>query len=430
MKRFAVPLLAAVVVVALVLGGCTAQAPTEPTAPTTPSTPTTPTTPTTPSEPTEPAAELTAKDIPELAELVSKGMLDGDLLMNPFGEDFAVKPDGTPFRFAASYICLANDWMVYSDLVTLSLVRRAGAEINSFDPNFDANKQIAYVEDQVTVGDVDAMFGSICDETLLEPTIEWAYDQGVPMFQYDTGTKESDKIGAFVWHDFTGPHGTGTLGQKFVEIAEKENRHLYIFELWGHKGMVTSFERHEGFHSVVDNYPDLVTVIESADSQYSHEIGANLVADAFQTNPDLNAVFVHGAASAGVPQGLEAAGKWYPVGHPDHVICGHTDYDVVLMDWFKDGYVDFLGAHGPWDLVDAGVKLGFQNIVLGQSVPRIVDLPMDAFTLEELYTTKMFGAVRAWTEMPADCDLWPVLDTTEVGIETPTKEMRMQLQGY
>jgi hypothetical protein len=52
---------------------------------------------------------LTAADVPELAEFVANGQVDGDLLMNPY-EDFALKPDGTPFRIPVVTACLVDEW--------------------------------------------------------------------------------------------------------------------------------------------------------------------------------------------------------------------------------------------------------------------------------------------------------------------------------
>ena len=55
---------------------------------------------------------------------------------------------------------------------------------------------------------------------------------------------------------------------------------------------------------------------------------------------------------------------------------------------------------------------------------------MFLLTSDNCLTKKMFGAVY-WAGMPpAEWDIWPVLDTTSVGIETPTKALRMQYQGY
>ena len=62
--------------------------------------------------------------MPELADLVAKGSVNPDLLMNPFGEDFAVKPDGTPYRFAYTWVFLGIDTLSQAENQMASWVRR------------------------------------------------------------------------------------------------------------------------------------------------------------------------------------------------------------------------------------------------------------------------------------------------------------------
>ena len=59
------------------------------------------------------------------------------------------------------------------------------------------------------------------------------------------------------------------------------------------------------------------------------------------------------------------------------------------------------------------------------------DLPMAVVTAENIETIKIFGATPCYVWMPAgQWDLWPVLDTSDIGLSSPTVEMREQLKGY
>ena len=77
--------------------------------------------------------------------------------LNPFGEDFAVRPDGTPYKFGSTYFFLGNDWMVNADGLIQSLIKRAGGEVLPFDPGCDVARQIGYVEDLIAVRHPDAV---------------------------------------------------------------------------------------------------------------------------------------------------------------------------------------------------------------------------------------------------------------------------------
>ncbi len=93
---------------------------------------------------------------------------------------------------------------------------------------------------------------------------------------------------------------------------------------------------------------------------------------------------------------------------------------------------------------DTIVKAAFTSAILGLPLPTdFFPMPMVVVTKENMYTEKLFGATFIYPWMPADYNLWPVLDTTagmlldgntytEIpgGLPTPTLEMRRELLGY
>ena len=102
--------------------------------------------------------------------------------------------------------------------------------------------------------------------------------------------------------------------------------------------------------------------------------------------------------------------------------------------------IDSCGTHEPWDLDDVGVKLILTSTVLGQSVPNRVTVPMQLLDAENLYDLRQLGGPAAYSLMPEDKSLWPVLDTwnyaiydengDRVQLATPTVALRKELMGY
>jgi len=95
--------------------------------------------------------------------------------------------------------------------------------------------------------------------------------------------------------------------------------------------------------------------------------------------------------------------------------------------------VDALFTHHSWDLAEIAVKVMFTHLILGQPVPYLVPVPSILVTPETANTPegKIFGCPGICSTMPIErFDLWPVMDTSELGIETPTRAMRMELMGY
>jgi ABC-type sugar transport system substrate-binding protein len=426
MRRTIIPLMLILTAVILVFAGCAQPAPETPTTPTAPTTPTTPTTPTAPTEPTTPTLQIptTASGhplyAPELANL------------NPFGENLAKKPDGTPYQFAITYLFLACDPVMNYNGIAHSLLQRAGGEVEYFDANFDAEVQMAYIEDLITVpGKMkDGIIINAVNEHALVPAVEAATAAGLPCFAYDIKIYTDDLI-ALVWRDFTGVRGTGSdvVGQFFVDLAERENKQLNIYEVWGEMTMETAHARHEGFHKAVDGHP-LITVTESPDTHWSADLSAQFIMDAFTANPELNAVYQHGAGCSGIMEGLRGIDRLYSIGEPDHVVVGTNDSDMSARELMEDGYLDAYLTHGGWHLMDGIVKQMLTYVCTGKTdlVEKEVLMPTFLVTYDNHETEFFFGAL-SYPMMPAnEWDKWPVLDMTSIGIETPTEDMK--LAGY
>jgi ABC-type sugar transport system substrate-binding protein len=183
--------------------------------------------------------------------------------------------------------------------------------------------------------------------------------------------------------------------------------------------------RHEGFHRAVDARPDLITVMESGDGGWnSVEIASSYIMDAFTAHPELNGTFQHGGGNAGSIEGLRAIDRLVPIGDPDHVYISTNDADTSGVLEMDNGFVDAFAQHGGWYVSDATVQVVLTNLCLGHPVPRYVNLPMFVVTPDNIDTTYFFGANPAYPRMPKDYDLWPILDFSAIGIETPTSDMK------
>jgi len=100
--------------------------------------------------------------------------------------------------------------------------------------------------------------------------------------------------------------GCETLGQYFVKrVGEKGG---YV-ELLGIVGDNNTINRSKGFHSVVDQYPDLKMLAQQS-GNFDRAKGLEVMTGMIQAHPDINAVFCGNDAMAmGAIQALELAGK-------------------------------------------------------------------------------------------------------------------------
>jgi len=419
MKKIIVSLVTSVIVVVVIFAGCAQPAP-------------------------APAPELApesvkTKDLPEYQDLITKGLVDPELLINPY-EGLAIKPDGTPYKFAIAHAYSGAEVTRGWERMITSLTERAGAETTLNVADWDLDEQVGFIENTIAIGEADALFIFAVTEDALVPSVDKLVAAGIPVYAYDIDIP-NPKITTYVHHDFDGdtgqPYGTNVVADYFVNAARDTGEHINLFEVWGSKSMETSHERHRGLHAVLDQYPDLVTVMESADSDWRNEVTANLVIDAFTAHPELNACYHHGGGGTGAIEGLRSVGRLLPVGDPGRVLICNNDLDTAGVEAMDEEQMDACGTHGAWDFSDVLVKCCFWSLILGEPVPARIDLPMFLVTRENVDSFSVYGVPAAFPRLPGgEFDIWPVPDTSadfpglDYGIETPTKADRMEILGY
>lgn len=414
MKNFIIPLVTAVVVVSIVFAGCVGAPPAPPVTP--PAPPVTP-----PAPPVTPPAPVTVADLPEYQDLIAQGLIRSDYVINPW-EGLAVKPDGTPYRIASTFIFMGIDVLVNWDGYLRSLVERAGGEFSNYDAEFKVENQIAWMEDIASLKTADAVILHPAQETMVIPAAELCVNAGIPVTVWDT-LVPSNKMSGNVYHDFDGPEGCVLMGEWIVDYAERTGEQINIYDPWSSHAVQHCVDRQVGFKRAVEDHP-LITMLEAGDTGASNDVCADWVMDAFTTHPELNALFFDGGGSEGGIEGLRAIDRLKPMGDPDHVILMINDMNRNTLKAMDDGYLDLLTSHSHMHMIDVPVKLIFTKLILGQPVPWNVPLPMVMVTTDNWTELMLWGMTPVWPWLPEEqWDLWPVLDTSEIGLETPTKDM-------
>jgi ABC-type sugar transport system substrate-binding protein len=357
------------------------------------------------------------------------------------GDEFAIRPDGTPYFFAFVNMGLSHPWCVCGDQVGVSIWGRSGAKVLSVDSNFNIEIQIANMQDMISIHKPDTLLIHPVQEAAVAPLCDQAAEAGIAVFDYD-GQIPSDKIISKVEHDFDllatdgiAGFGADIVGRFLVEEAQRRGiTQVHVAEIVMDRGYDSSWQRHDGFVAGIEEAggADWVKVTMLPDCMHMPDIAADQIMDAFQSDPTYNAIFGEGGGSAGGPVGLEGIDRNFPVGHPDHVMMLSMLCDPPVAEWARAGYIDLMTNHGPWDLVDAISQLMLNYVVLGQPVPEHVAIPLVIITPDNMDTLTMWGCTPLWGDMQAAgiYDEWPLLDFSELGIEQPTLARRMELLGY
>ena len=417
MKRYIIPVLTVIVLVSLVLGGCAKPA----AAPA-------------PTPEAEPAAYQALKDA---------GLVRADLPLNPYAGGLATKPDGTPYKIGQTWILMEIDVIVNLSGLMDSYMRRAGGEYVTHNAEFNADLQIAWLEDQTTVPTVDAVMLHAVDEKMVVPAAEALQASGTPVLSWDCVTR-SDNLFGHVGHDYAGPLGDNSLGEYLVKYVEKTGEELYVLTPWSSYSTEMFLLRHQGFEMGVANNTKIHLVDPQIETGSGDAATQDVVMDWFTTHPELNAMFMDGGGGTGGIEGLRAIDRLKPIGDPDHVVAVFNDNDTLTVEMMREGLLDATTSHPTLDYADLPIKVLLNWLVLGEPMPAYkVHPPMLAIGADELDTAQLFGCTALYPNLPqGKWDIWPVLDLTEPGllsgapeyrpvtIETPTVEKRKAKMGY
>ena len=168
---------------------------------------------------------------------------------------------------------------------------------------YDSNqKQIRDIESFIAEG-VDLLIVSPNEAVPLTPVLEKAMKEGVPVVLVDRKTS-SAQYTAFVGAD------NFQIGKEVgVYTANLLNGKGNIVEIRGLKGSTPDLERHEGFISVLKNYPD-IHLIYSNDGGWLRPQARGKMTEALTLNQPIDLVFAHNDEMAiGANEALKLKGN-------------------------------------------------------------------------------------------------------------------------
>ena len=217
------------------------------------------------------------------------------------------------------------------------------AEVLSFSANNAVETQLQQIEDLITRG-VDAIIFIPVDAEAMSTGVMRANDAGIPIVAMDRSTT-SGELTALVESDNV---AHGRVGAELIaEAAQKAGldiADLKVLELLGAQTTSAGLERHQGF---ADKAAELgMDVVASLPTEWQADRAYASTLDAFQANPDINAIFMASdiAMYTGVESALDQMGRLIPIGQEGHIIVTGVDGGPTGMDAVRAGYIDGIAA--------------------------------------------------------------------------------------
>ncbi len=198
---------------------------------------------------------------------------------------------------------LNNPWFVVLADSAKENATKLGYEAVVFDSQNDPAKETAHFDNVIASGYAAVLFnptdadGSIAN-------VRRAKAADLPVFCMDREINATDAAISQVLSD--NYSGCVAIGQHFVKEVGESGRYV---ELLGLVGDNNTRNRSDGFHSVVDRYPELKMVAQQS-ADFDRAKALEVMEPILQANPDIHAVFCGNDAMAmGAYQALLAAGK-------------------------------------------------------------------------------------------------------------------------
>ena len=337
----------------------------------------------------------------------------GDAVEPDTGDDFplagmAVDENGDPYLLGYVGSEIASGWMSacigYSD----SLWTRAGGEFTSMVSENNAELELTLMNDMIEMGP-DIIWVHPTDSFAISPAVEKAREAGIPVFAIDMAVTGTD-VDCFV---HLSQQGMGAnVGQAMVDYFSADNPAV-VLEIGGSLKQDAAVLRKEGYDSVVDEC-DYVNIDQTIFCEWSNDLSMSAVLDAFERNPEINAIFSHSDCMLnGVIEGLRQKELLVPVGEEGHIFIGSIDCDSVGANALKEGNVDVVAEHSPPLHVSTAANLALA-LLYGQEIPNEVVVDSNLITSETY--DQSWGA---WN--PDDIATWPYVDQAETYFAIPTR---------
>jgi ribose transport system substrate-binding protein len=213
------------------------------------------------------------------------------------------KTDKKQHKIAVVVSTLNNPWFVFLAETAAAKAKALGYDAKIFDSQNDTEKESTHF-DNIIVAGFDAILFNSTDANGSVANVLKAKQAGVPVFCMDREINSLDAATSQILSDSYS--GAVAIGKYFTQQLNKKGNYV---EILGIVGDNNTWARSKGFHSVVDNYPDMKMVAQQS-ADFDRNKALEVMESILQANPNIDAVFCGNDGMAmGAYQALVSAGK-------------------------------------------------------------------------------------------------------------------------
>ena len=206
-------------------------------------------------------------------------------------------------KIAVVISTLNNPWFVFLGETAAAKAKTLGYDAKIFDSQNNTALESDHFENIIVSG-FDAILFNPTDANGSVANVLKAKAAGIPVFCMDREINSADAATSQILSDSYS--GAVAIGKYFTQQLNKKGNYV---ELLGLVGDNNTWARSKGFHSVVDNYPNLKMVAQQS-ADFDRNKAMEVMESILQAHPDIDGVFCGNDAMAmGAYQALVSANK-------------------------------------------------------------------------------------------------------------------------
>ncbi len=262
-------------------------------------------------------------------------------------------------------------WVAGLDAIKRECEKR-GYKVLESVADGDSNRQLQQVKNFITKG-VDGIILVPKDAKSCGPMIRAANNAKIPITLFNRTSDSTDLSFVSVVAD------NQTLSKKTTEHlltqAKSSDRTIKAILLLGDLGDTNAILRRDGFLEAVKEYGDGIEVVSQVPTEWNQEKCQAGMVNALQANPDVNLIFTSSDfLLPSIVSALKSAGRYHPIGHPEHVTLGGFDGDATAYQMMQAKYLDATGVQDVYFEAEQCVK-AIEELLQGSQLPQVIEDP-------------------------------------------------------
>ncbi len=260
--------------------------------------------------------------------------------------------------------------------IAVAKAEELGYETLSLVHDDDANKQDELFDTAIAQGAAAIVLDNAGADASIA-AVQKAADAGIPSFLVDREiTQDGVAVAQIVSNNY---QGATVAGEYFVELMGEEGQYV---ELTGKDSDTNAHVRSQGYHDVIDEYPDLEMVAQQT-ANWSQTEGFDVMETILQANPDIKGVIAGNDTMAlGAQAALLAAGR------DDVIVVGFDGSDDAIAS-IVAGELDATALQPVAEMAnqaviqaDAYIRNGSSDLPEKQSIDMVLLTPENAGNYE------------------------------------------------